>query len=93
MVLDRCAGDLRRVRRLGLERFAAAVRRELPRWGGIRPRLRIIRAVFAALADPAGGTGPARSSARTWHWATGGIPAPGSPIPRPGWPRSWMTSG
>jgi transposase len=30
------------------------VRRELPRWGGIRPRLRIIRAVFAALADPAG---------------------------------------
>jgi len=32
------------------------VRRELPRWGGIRPRLRIIRAVFAALADPAGVT-------------------------------------
>jgi len=30
------------------------VRRELPRWGGIRPCLRIIRAVFAALADPAG---------------------------------------
>ena len=58
VVLDRCAGDLRRVRRLGLERFAAAVRRELPRWGGIRPRLRIIRAVFAALADPAGAHRP-----------------------------------
>ena len=54
VVLDRCAGDLRRVRRLGLDRFTAAVRRELPRWGGIRPCLRIIRAVFAALADPAG---------------------------------------
>ena len=54
VVLDRCAGDLRRVRRLGLDRFAAAVRRELPRWGGRRPCLRIIRAVFAALADPAG---------------------------------------
>jgi hypothetical protein len=27
---------------------------ELARWGGIRPCLRIIRAVFAALADPAG---------------------------------------
>ena len=54
VVLDRCAGDLSRVRRLGLDRFTAAVRRELPRWGGIRPRLRIIRAVFAALADPAG---------------------------------------
>ena len=54
VVLDRCAGDLSRVRRLGLDRFTAAVRRELPRWGGIRPCLRIIRAVFAALADPAG---------------------------------------
>ena len=32
------------------------MRRELPRWGGIRPCLRIIRAVFAALADPAGVT-------------------------------------
>lgn len=30
------------------------MRRELPRWGGIRPCLRIIRAVFAALAGPAG---------------------------------------
>ena len=39
---------------MGLDRFTTAVRRELPRWGGIRPCLRIIRAVFAALADPAG---------------------------------------
>jgi len=56
VVPGRCAGDLRRVRRLGLDRFTAAVRRELPRWGGTRPCLRIIRAVFAALADPAGVT-------------------------------------
>src|SRR4029077_3039766 len=56
VVLDRCAGDLHRVRRMGLDRFTAAVRRELPRWGGIRPCLRIIRAVFAGLADPAGVT-------------------------------------
>ena len=54
VVPGRCAGDLRRVRRLGPDRFTAAVRRELPRWGGRRPCLRIIRAVFAALADPAG---------------------------------------
>src|SRR6516162_5858443 len=54
VVPGRCAGDLRRVRRLGLARFTAAVRRELPRWGGRRPCLRIIRAVSAALADPAG---------------------------------------
>ena len=54
VALDRCAGDLARVRRLGLARFEAAVRRELPRWGATRPCLRIIRAVFEALADPAG---------------------------------------
>ena len=30
------------------------MRRELPRWGAARPCLRIVRAVFAALADPAG---------------------------------------
>jgi transposase len=54
VVLGRCAGDLGRVRRLGEARFTAAVRRELPRWGAARPCLRIVRAVFAALADPAG---------------------------------------
>jgi transposase len=54
VALDRCAGDLARVRRLGPARFEAAVRRELPRQGAIRPCLRIVRAVFAAAADPAG---------------------------------------
>jgi transposase len=54
--LDRSASDLARVRRMGPARFEAAVRRELPRWGATRPCLRIIRAVFAALADPAGVT-------------------------------------
>jgi transposase len=54
VVLDRCAGDLARVRRLGPARFEAAVRRELPPWGAQRPCLRIIRAVFGALNDPAG---------------------------------------
>jgi transposase len=56
VTLDRCAGDLARVHRLGPARFEAAVRRELPRWGATRPCLRIVRAVFAALADPAGVT-------------------------------------
>ncbi len=53
-MLDRCAGDLARVRRLGEARFTDAVRRELPRWGAARPCLRIVRAVFTALSDPAG---------------------------------------
>jgi transposase len=56
VVLDRAAGDLSRVRRLGLDRFTAAVRAELPRWGATRPCLRIVRAVFAALSDPVGVT-------------------------------------
>jgi transposase len=55
VVPDRAAGDLGRVRRLGLARFTAAVGAELPRWGATRPCLRI-RAVFAALNDPAGVT-------------------------------------
>ena len=54
VALDQCAGDLARVRRLGPARFEAAVRRELPRWDVTRPCLRIVRAVFASLADPAG---------------------------------------
>jgi transposase len=54
VVLDRCAGDLSRVVRLGPARFEGAVRRELPRWGATRPCLRIVRAVYAALRDPAG---------------------------------------
>jgi transposase len=56
VVLDRCAGDLARVRRLGPARFETAVRRELPRQGASRPCLRIVRAVFAALGDGAGVT-------------------------------------
>jgi transposase len=71
VVLDRCAGDLGRVRRLGLDRFTAAVRRELPRWGGIRPCLRIIRAVFAALADPAGVTAHRLGALERAHLALG----------------------
>jgi len=70
-VLDRCAGDLARVRRLGPARFEAAVRRELPRWGVTRPCLRIIRAVFAALADPAGVTAHRPGALERAHLALG----------------------
>jgi transposase len=54
VALGRGAGDLAQVRALGPGRFEAAVRRELPRWGARRPCLRIVRAVFGALMDPAG---------------------------------------
>ena len=54
VTLRGCGGDLTRARRLGPSRFEAAVRRELPRWDATRPCLRIVRAVYAALADSAG---------------------------------------
>ena len=55
IVVDRDSGDLTRTRRLGLARFETAVRREVVRRGGQRPCLRIVRLLFAALSDPAGG--------------------------------------
>ena len=54
VVLDRCDGDLGQVRRLGWNRFARAVQRELPRWGTTRWFSPIVRAVFDALDDPTG---------------------------------------
>lgn len=47
-------GDLGRVRRRGYQRFRAAVRGELPRWGGTRPHGRIIGNFWQALTDQRG---------------------------------------
>ncbi|MEP7191318.1 MAG: IS110 family transposase, partial [Actinomycetota bacterium] len=54
VILERDGADLARTRRRGLARFEAAVRREVTRRGGVRPCLRIVRLLFAALTDPAG---------------------------------------
>ncbi len=51
--MGRDSGDLDRTRRLGAARFEHAVRREIIRRGGIKPRLRIVRNLYAALVDPA----------------------------------------
>jgi len=56
VVTDRCNGDPTRLRRLGVERFFAAVRREMPRWQAQRPCRRIVEAAFEALADTTGVT-------------------------------------
>jgi transposase len=56
VILERDGGDFDRTRRLGLARFEQAVRREITRCGGQKPSLRILRKLFAALADPAGVT-------------------------------------
>jgi transposase len=54
VVVRRDGGDLNRIRRLGSTRFERAVRAEVVRRGGVRPCLRIVRRLFAALTDTAG---------------------------------------
>jgi transposase len=55
VLLDRVgvSGDLAVIRRWGWTRFAAAVRREVPRHGATRWYSAIVRAVFDAATDPA----------------------------------------
>jgi transposase len=55
VLLDRvgASGDLAVIRRWGWSRFAAAVRREVPRHGATRWYSKVVRAVFDAAADPA----------------------------------------
>ena len=54
VIAGRDGGDFARTRRLGAVRFEQMVRREITRRGGHKPCLRIVRGLFAALADPAG---------------------------------------
>jgi len=54
VLMTRDGGDFTRTSRLGPARFEHAVRKELIRRGKIRPCLRILRNLYAALADPAG---------------------------------------
>ena len=56
VVLSRCGGHPGRLRRMGYEKFLAAVRRELPRWGGQKLCHAIVKGLWDALADPAGVT-------------------------------------
>jgi len=68
VVLDRCDGQPERLSRGGLARFEAAVRRELPRWGGSRRRRAIIEAVFVALVDPTGVWAQRRGALERARW-------------------------
>jgi transposase len=54
VIAGRDGGDFTRTRRLGAARFEQAVRREITRRGGQKPCLRIVRGLYAAIADPAG---------------------------------------
>jgi len=65
---------------MGFDAFADAVREQLPRWGGIRRNLRVLRAVFDAAHAP-GGVQTERAAAceraayalDDWHYALGQV--------------------
>jgi transposase len=54
VVMTRDGADLIRTHRLGPARFERGVRTEVTRRGGVRPCLRIVRKLYAALAGPVG---------------------------------------
>jgi hypothetical protein len=71
VMLTRCAGDPRRLRRLGLARFSDAVRNELSRWGASR---------LCQLAGPAG-TAVGRAQGVRGDWVYGTVGKTGSQSP------------
>jgi len=54
VITGRCCGQPGRLRAMGYDRFLAAIRRELPRWGGKFVRHSIVRGLWEALADTGG---------------------------------------
>jgi transposase len=62
VITGRCCGRPGRLRAMGYEKFLAAVRRELPRWGGKFVRHSIVQGLWEALAD-AGGVAAQRPGA------------------------------
>lgn len=54
VITARCDGRPERLRKMGYEKFAAAVRRELPAWGTTTLWSAIARSLWDALADRAG---------------------------------------
>jgi transposase len=71
VVTDRCCGDPARLRKMGYDKFVAAVRRELPRWGAKRVYHKIVRGLWEALADPGGVAAQRRGALERVHLLTG----------------------
>ena len=86
VVTDRCCGDPARLRKMGYARFLAAVRRELPRWGGTYVRHSIVAGLWEALADPGGGPGAAARRAGAGAPADGRLAVAAHPAGRYGGP-------
>ena len=71
MITDRCCGDPGRLRKMGYDKFLAAVRRELPRWGGKYVRHSIVKGLWEALADAAGVAAQRRGALERVHLLLG----------------------
>jgi transposase len=71
VITDRCNGNPARLRKMGYDRFVAAIRRELPRWGGKLIRHSIARNVWEALADAGGVAAQRRGALERVHLLLG----------------------
>ncbi len=71
VVTDRCCGQPSRLRKMGYDRFLAAIRRELPRWGGKLIRHSIARNLREALADTGGVAAQRRGALERVHLLLG----------------------
>jgi transposase len=71
VITDRCCGNPGRLRTMGYEKFLAAVRRELPRWGGKYVRHSIVQGLWEALADTGGVAAQRRGALERLHLLTG----------------------
>ena len=79
------ATDPEQIAAMSLDAFAAAVREQLPRWGGARRNLRILRAIHAAPKLPAAWppNAPQPANAPPTRSTTGTAPSTSSPTSRP----------
>jgi transposase len=67
VITGRCCGQPSRLRGMGYDKFLAAVRRELPRWGGKYVRHSIVQALWEALADAGGVAAQRRGAVERLH--------------------------
>lgn len=70
-VADRCNGNPARLRTMGYEKFVAAVRRELPRWGARNIYHKIVKGLWEALADTGGVAAQRRGALERVHLLMG----------------------
>jgi transposase len=68
VTVDRCNGEPALLRRMGKEKFVAAVRHELPRFGAKRISHKILDRFFDALADTAGVSAQRRGGLERVHF-------------------------